>query len=86
MFIQIHNIDEIRRAHDAVSQINQKLQILSSITRHDILNRVMMTSAYSEMLLEEVSEPKMVKRFKAIHLFSEDIKGLIQFIGQYHEM
>lgn len=86
LIIQIHDIDEIRRAHDAVAQVNQKLKILSSITRHDILNRVMVTSAYSEMLLEELSDEKMVHKLRAINQSSTEIKNLIQFTGQYQEM
>jgi len=86
LLIQIHDIDEIRKANDALAQANQKLHILSSITRHDILNRVMVTSLYSEMLLQDTSNPGMARRLEAINMSSEEIKGLIQFTGQYQEM
>lgn len=86
LLIQIHDIDEIRRAHDAVAQVNHKLKILSSVTRHDILNRIMVTSAYSEMIKEAVSDPATIKRLDAIQQSSEEIQTLIEFTGQYQDL
>lgn len=86
LLIQIHDIDEIRRAHNAVTQLNNKLKILSSITRHDILNRIMVTSAYCEMLQAEASDPIQIKRLEAIRQSSVDIQSLIEFTGQYQDL
>ena len=84
--IQIHDIDEIRKAHEAISQVNHKLKILSSITRHDILNRIMVTSAYSEMLLEDAQDPDVQRKLYAIRQTSDEIKNLIEFTGQYQNL
>jgi len=86
LIIQIHDIDEIRKAHDAVAMVNQKLQILSSITRHDILNRVMVTSAYSEMLLTDITDPDLQKRITAIMNSSREISNLIDFTRHYQDL
>ena len=86
LIIQIHDIDEIRKAHDAVSMVNQKLQILSSITRHDILNRVMVTSGYAEMLLMDITEPAHQKRINAIITSNREISTLIDFTKQYQDL
>ena len=84
--IQIHDIDEIRKAHEAISQVNHKLKILSSITRHDILNRIMVTSAYSDMLLEDAKDPDLQRKLYAIRQSSDEIKNLIEFTGQYQNL
>ncbi len=86
LLIQIHNIDEIRRAHDAVTQVNNKLKILSSITRHDILNRIMITSAYSEMIKEKVTDEVSRRRLDAIRQSSNEIQALIEFTGLYQNL
>ena len=84
--VQIHDIDEIRRAHDAVAQVNHKLKILSSITRHDILNRVMVTLFYSEELKNAVTDLKQQKQAEAIFISSGEIRDLISFTGQYQDL
>ncbi len=86
LLIQIHDIDEIRKAHNAVSQVNQKLQILASITRHDILNRVMVISAYSEFMKEDVTDAETKKRVAAIIKSSDEIRNLINFTREYQEL
>jgi len=84
--IQIHDIDEIRKAHEAISQVNNKLKILSSVTRHDILNRIMVTSAYSYMIKKEVSDPDLLRKLQAIQQSSAEIQNLIEFTGQYQNL
>jgi len=86
LIIQIHNIDDIRKAHNAVSQVNQKLKILASVTRHDILNRVMVISAYSDFIKEGITDPEMKKRIEAISKSSDEIRTLINFTGEYQEL
>ncbi|MFH0968382.1 MAG: PAS domain S-box protein [Methanobacteriota archaeon] len=84
--IQIHDIDEIRRAHDAVAQVNHKLKILSSITRHDILNRIMVTSFYNEEVRNKVTDEKMRKQLDAVSQATGEIRTLIEFTGQYQDL
>lgn len=86
LIIQIHNIDDIRKAHNAVSQVNQKLKILASVTRHDILNRVMVISAYSDFIKEGITDPEMKKRIEAISKSSDEIRTLINFTREYQEL
>jgi PAS domain S-box-containing protein len=49
----ITDITERKAAEDAISRLNKKLTILSSITRHDIKNQLMALSAYLELSKEE---------------------------------
>jgi len=84
--IQIHNINDIRKAHGAIQEANNKLNILSSITRHDILNRVMVSSLYCEEMKELASDPTLLKHLSAIIKASEEIEQLIHFTEEYQEL
>jgi len=86
MLIEIHDIDEISRAHKAIAEINNKLRILSSITRHDILNRIMVTSYYSETIANELPEGRLKKQFEVINQASSEIKALIEFTAHYQDI
>jgi len=77
---------DLERAYDAIKVAQSKLAILSSVTRHDILNRVMVISAYSGMLLENASDEKSLKQLKSMAIASKDIQHLIEFTKQYQEL
>lgn len=78
--------DEIKKAHDAITQVNNKLKILSSITRHDILNRVMITSFYSENVRDSITDEELKRQLEAVMKSSEEIKNIIQFTGLYQDL
>ncbi|HWQ66904.1 MAG TPA: PAS domain S-box protein [Methanospirillum sp.] len=86
LLIQIHDIDEIRRAHDAVAQVNKKLKILSSITRHDILNRIMVTSFYCGELKSAITDETGLKKLETMKKASDEIRSLIDFTGLYQDL
>lgn len=76
----------LERAYNAIRIAQEKLTILSSITRHDILNRVMVVTAYSGMLKERISDEKDVKLLNAIAISGKDIQHLIEFTREYQEL
>ena len=84
--IQIHDISAIKTAHDAAQKANNKLNILSSITRHDILNRVMIASLYCDEIKESVSDPTIRKYLNTISQASADIEHLIRFTKEYQDL
>ncbi|MDD1729972.1 MAG: PAS domain S-box protein, partial [Methanospirillum sp.] len=86
LLIEIHDIDEISRANKAIAEINHKLRILSSITRHDILNRTMITSFYSEMIRDQLPAGRLREQFEAINQASSEIQALIEFTGYYQDI
>lgn len=75
-----------KHAEDALRQANRQLGLLSSITKHDILNRIMVTSFYSEELLNENLDPLYTKPVQAIARATSEIRTLIEFTGQYQEL
>ncbi|MCK4269512.1 MAG: PAS domain-containing sensor histidine kinase, partial [Methanogenium sp.] len=81
------DITEMHIFHDALKDANKKLNLLSDITRHDILNQVTGLSGYVE-LLEEIlpDDPDMQKYISAIGGMTELIAEKISFTRDYQDM
>ena len=77
---------DLERAYDAIHTAQSKLAILSSVTRHDILNRVMVISYYSEILAENFTDEVILKQLKSMSIASKDIQHLIEFTKEYQEL
>lgn len=77
---------ELMRAYEALKVSQNKLAILSSVTRHDILNKVMVIYGYSEILLAATSNEIEEKSLKNILTAGNDIKNLISFTKEYQEL
>lgn len=75
-----------RHVEDALRAANHKLSLMTSITRHDILNRVMITNFYSEELLNALSDPTRIDQVKKIQKASEEIQALIKFTAYYQDL
>ncbi|HWQ66811.1 MAG TPA: ATP-binding protein [Methanospirillum sp.] len=82
----IHDIDAVKRAQQALAQANSKLNILSSITRHDILNKVMVITYYCTFIRDHVTDTVSLERLDAIKQSGEDIQHLIEFTRQYEDL
>jgi|GEM_PF-2188440 len=77
---------DLERAYDAIHTAQSKLAILSSVTRHDILNRIMVISYYSEILAENFTDEVILKQLKSMSIASKDIQHLIEFTKEYQEL
>lgn len=82
----IRRQDEIKRSYEALAQVNNKLNILSSITRHDILNHVMVITYYSSLVREAVSDADSRNRLEAIEKSGTEIQHLIEFTRNYQDL
>ncbi|WP_052418672.1 sensor histidine kinase [Methanolacinia paynteri] len=79
--------DEIelrKKAEEALSKAIKKLVLLSSITRHDILNQIMIANYHLEVAMEDYLELKdqLSPAIKAV----DQIKRQIEFTRDYQEM
>jgi signal transduction histidine kinase len=82
----IRDITEQRHAEDAIRAANNKLLLLSDLTRHDILNQLTALSAYLELVREKAATgtaaahlDTMAKILEVIHLqveFTRDYQNL----------
>ncbi len=82
----VRDITDRRIAEEALYQANQKLNLLSSITRHDILNLITALRGY-QSLSEEIVEEGPVREFleKEIQL-TEAIQTQIEFTKDYQDL
>ena len=56
----MHDITERKRAEIALQLALKKLNMLSSITRHDIQNQLMGLRAYFDFFKEKITDPELL--------------------------
>jgi len=83
---QIADISERRRMEMALQQANKKLNILNSITRHDILNWMTALLGYLEIEKETVSDPSLLTIIEKEEIAAFNIKRLITFTKDYQDI
>jgi len=82
----IVDITELKRTESALQKANEKLNILSSITRHDILNSLTALLAYTEIALEDVSEPDVRTLIRKQMEIEQQIQRQIEFTRYYQDI
>lgn len=80
------DVTERRQAEESLRQANQKLTILSGITRHDIRNQLVALNGYVELLREEVPDASHDRIFSQVRAASRQIESMIQFTKEYEEI
>ncbi|HWQ63074.1 MAG TPA: histidine kinase N-terminal 7TM domain-containing protein [Methanospirillum sp.] len=70
----------------SLTETNKKLNLLSSITRHDILNMVQVISTISEIIKIEKTEPGLQKQIGMITDAGKTIQNLIEFTREYEDL
>ncbi|MBN1166856.1 MAG: PAS domain S-box protein [Methanospirillaceae archaeon] len=80
------DITEAKRAKDAISHVNQKLNLLSSITRHDIGNELQILFGYMEMIQEEGVNPPVSTYLEKMILAVHHIQRQIAFTRDYQDI
>jgi len=78
--------EEVSRYVLALTRANEKLNLLSSITRHDILNQLTALSGYLELMGEGPKNPQIQKYIDIEKRIAQTIKKQIQFTKDYHEI
>jgi PAS domain S-box-containing protein len=83
------DITELKRAEAAVKETNKKLLLLSSITRHDILNNVAALQIY-ESLIEDAIEVHNIEEVKedlnVVEEITDRIEEQITFTRDYEAL
>jgi len=83
----IRDITERKRAEDALLQVNKKLNLLNSITRHDILNQIFALKAYLQISKKTLDDPARISEFilKEEHAVTA-IEHQILFTREYQDV
>ncbi len=80
------DITERKMTEDALALASRKLNLLSSITRHDILNQLMVLIGYLDMALEEVTDPEQRHFIEVEMQAAKTIQRQIEFTREYQEL
>jgi signal transduction histidine kinase len=85
--IVIRDITDIIRSNTALSKAGKKLGMLNSITRHDILNQIMIISGYSQILTRKGKDISDLQTpLERIMDATAMIQQLIEFTSMYQDM
>ena len=80
-------IREKRRAEEALRHANKQLNLLSSITRHDILNQLMVLRGYLDLSHEVIDNPAtLIEYIKKVEKAANTIEHQIRFTKDYQEL
>nr|WP_320160124.1 PAS domain-containing sensor histidine kinase [uncultured Methanoregula sp.] len=79
-------IQERKRFETAIQLANRKLNTLSSITRHDILNQITAIVMYLSLAQEITSEPQVLEHLQKIGQLTELIQAQIRFTKDYQSI
>jgi PAS domain S-box-containing protein len=81
------DVTEQKTLSDAVTLANKKLNLLSSITRHDILNQLMALKGYLELSRDLLGDPvKLEEYVTREQSIANTIESQIQFTKDYERM
>ncbi|HOJ95498.1 MAG TPA: PAS domain S-box protein [Methanospirillum sp.] len=86
ILVLIQDVDTIKRIQNAITQANNQLSILNSVTRHDILNRVMAVISYCDLLRHSITHNPELSWLDTIEKAGYDIQTLIEFTRQYQDL
>ena len=88
LFIEGLNTDisERKCMEEALRQANKKLNLLSSITRHDITNQLMSANGFLELLHRKVPDPTLEDYFTRVIKANSRISAIIQFTREYEQI
>ena len=89
--VMIRDITETYQYQEALRQANKKINLMSNITRHDILNQVNVLSGYTELISETLPEdakndPRIEKYLRNLNKSIETIHSQIIFTKDYQEL
>jgi PAS domain S-box-containing protein len=82
----IRDITALKRAEDALALANKKLNLLSSITRHDIVNKLNVLEAYFELSRSQAPNSRLQEFIGNEITTTKAIRHLINFAKDYEGM
>lgn len=82
----VRDITERKRAETALSEAGKKLAILSSITRHDILNKITVLQGYHDLLNDFELKDEVHELLQKEAAIIDAIIGQIEFTREYEKL
>ncbi|MFA5331138.1 MAG: PAS domain S-box protein [Methanoregula sp.] len=86
LVVYAHDITDRVQASDALAYANHKLGILTSITRHDIKNKLTGVTGYLSLLRNSVKDPQMAAYLDRAEAAAMAIRNHIDFTKDYETL
>lgn len=82
----LRDITERKRHENALRESNRKLALLSSITRHDLLNQVMVLRGHLSFASEDTKDPLLLDRLAKCDTAAGIIQQQVEFTRDYQDL
>jgi PAS domain S-box-containing protein len=82
----VRDITERRRLEETLRKTNTKLGILNSITRHDMLNQLIVLNGFIGLGKDKEKDAKLVAYFEKMDQAASNLKKQIDFAKDYQEL
>ncbi|MDO9549779.1 MAG: PAS domain S-box protein, partial [Methanoregula sp.] len=82
----IRDISDRKKTEQALQQALKKLNMLSSITRHDILNQIMGLRLFLELTRDRETDPEIIEFLMKGDLAADTIRRQIEFTRYYQDL
>ena len=82
----VHDVTHLKQAEDALQEANRKLNLLNSITRHDVANQLTVLQGYTQMAMMKNPDPVIGDFLKKIDGVAATIGRQIEFSKMYQEL
>jgi PAS domain S-box-containing protein len=86
ILFSLRDVTRRNEMEQTMLQTNKQLNLLSSITRHDILNMIMVIKGYLEVIQIEYSDPGLLQFLQKMRSAADMIKAQIEFTRFYQEI
>ena len=80
------NISERKSAEEALRQVNRKLNLLSSLTRHDILNKVSVLLGYLDKAKTMTADTTLLEYLDRMDTSTKAIGKLVKFTRDFKDL
>jgi PAS domain S-box-containing protein len=86
LLLATYDITKRRVMEEALHEVNLKLGILNSITRHDITNQMTVLNGFIELGKQREKDPTLVSYFEKMSRAAINVQGQIAFTKDYQDM
>jgi len=81
-----HDVTARKQAEHALLLANKKLNLLGSVTRHDVLNKMTVLLGFLEIIKKQLPDPTLLAYLEKAMQAARDISGFIAFTKTYQNL
>lgn len=82
----IHDVTHLKQAVDALREANRRLNLLNSITRHDVANQLTVLQGYIQLAMIKNSDPLISDFLQKMETTTATISRQIEFSKTYQDL